>query len=320
MSEDATDTANAATIKAAAVLQSRSQGPSNAELRKLEQASAMLAGTVGEPAGMTAAELEEEALLLLVRQQNALRQEQPADDKPEASKRMRGHDQGKVVDYSDLLRQFEILPSSDGDSDEDEDDQAGDAEETEQAAVQQQRQAHRPAMLQRALGTWERALSETLLSIRDAHNRCQQPIGEEISILVRLPAEGEPASDTDMDAQLRSYELVFVKWVNPAEREGRTTRVDNKNRVVWSPASLFGKVVPSEVFDLARFNYVVNTAGATSKRIRGGRGELRDTLPPEVVRFVNFMKVAIMYANEDSVKVCDSVIACACAWIVDNMF
>ena len=319
MFEEAVDAANAATIKAAALVKSRAEGPSNADLRRIEEASAVLAGTLGKPPGLTAAELEEEALLLLARQQNAqtaaARQQQgPGEDAMEGSKLSRTSADKGFVDYSDILRGFEIEQSDDEDSDEDEAAlvpvQAAAAAAAPSAASEQPR--HRPATLKKAHSTWQAAISQTLLAILDARRRCQHPIGyqDEISVLVRVPvtegtaagaaAAGVAAAHGDVDPQLRCFELLYVKWVNAAEREGRTARVDGNHRVVWSPATLFGRVVPTEVFDLARFNYMIHAAGASSKRIRGsGSGVLRDTLPDPVVRFVNFLKVGIMHANED---------------------
>ncbi|CAE7284015.1 unnamed protein product [Symbiodinium natans] len=316
---DAVDSANAATIKAAAgVMKSRADGgTSNADLRKIEQASEMLSNTLAQPSGLTGAELEEEALLLLIRQHNAQAQDagvkRTSQDATAASsnpKRLRG------TDYSDLLKQFENKMVS---SDEDEADDSDFIEDAEDDAVartsesaatiskvslpaeatqgrQQQQPLHRPSTYKKAYKLWHEAFAETISAIDDAAERGKLPIGhaDEISVLVRLP-QGH-----DTDLQLQCYELVYVKWVNAAEREGRLARVDAANSVVWSPASLFGRTVPTEVFDLARYQCLISAAGACSRRVRGsGTGELRDQLPSTVCRFVNFLKVAIMHANED---------------------
>ena len=93
-------------------------------------------------------------------------------------------------------------------------------------------------------------------------------------------------------------QIFFVRWVSTDEFEGRTVRVDNQNRVVWSPATCFGKTVPTKVFAPPEFDILVSAAGAKCLRQRDA---LRDSLPPTVVRFVEFIRMIAATANEDRV-------------------
>ena len=98
----------------------------------------------------------------------------------------------------------------------------------------------------------------------------------------------------DDDSLNAAIELVFVKWANPIEREGRTVRVVD-SRVVYDPSMMFGRPVPSSLFTGPQNEVLINCIGACSRR---QRGNLRDELPELVQRFFSFAGISTTYANK----------------------
>ena len=141
---------------------------------------------------------------------------------------------------------------------------------------------------------WSAAVSQTWAAIKDARTRCLEDIGfnDELSLLARKP-RGVPAGGGKPE---QPGELLFVKWVDVTERVGRLVRVDSDNRVVYCPASMFGRPVPTHVFMHDEYDYLVHAVGASSRKHKRW---LRDELPSAVVRFRAFAQVLMTYANQE---------------------
>ena len=154
---------------------------------------------------------------------------------------------------------------------------------------------------QRTATLWAKSFSATLASILDRSRRMQLGLGhnEEVSLLATRPrdmlAQAFSADGANTDGQDAALEILCVKWTDPVKREGRTVRIDAKNRVVWAPAQLFGKAVPTQSFSLDEYTDLLHASGAQSRRYRGN---CRDAFPEHVVRFVAFCRLICSYANQ----------------------
>ena len=135
---------------------------------------------------------------------------------------------------------------------------------------------------------WKQAFVSTEKALADRWERCKQPLGfkDKVAMVARLDAGTDAGADMgEEDSDIPNPRLCFVKWTDAARKEGRVVRLDSDYRVVYSAASLFGKKVASQTFNLPKFTCLLSTCGAASRKYRGDRGSLRDQLPPEVVRF-----------------------------------
>ena len=140
--------------------------------------------------------------------------------------------------------------------------------------------------LKESFKKYEASVVEFLHAAQDVQNRNQLGCENngEISFLHRITDSG-------------AHELFAVSWTDHINKMGRPVRIDTKNRVVYSPAVLFGKAVPAESF--ATCNVIINRAGASNKRFAGS---LRDQLPDTVVRFLLTCKLLISINQE--VRLC----------------
>ncbi|CAE7824385.1 unnamed protein product [Symbiodinium sp. CCMP2456] len=154
----------------------------------------------------------------------------------------------------------------------------------------------------RAYEQWKKATTKTLESLVDRLSRCRLGIAhnDEVSFLVSLPAElqqGSILEEADEHAGGgNSLELVCVRWTDAGNRLGRSCRLDSQDRVVWAPATMFGVAVISEHWPANRFSDLIHATGAQSRKYRGS---LRDGFPEPVKRFLAFARLLMRYANGD---------------------
>ena len=152
-------------------------------------------------------------------------------------------------------------------------------------------------------------MSKTINAVIDAYDRCKIDLGhEELSIVASRPeskTDRLAAADVDVEnavdegeiEPIDRIELHFVKCVDPSKCEGRTVRIDNQNRVVWSPPTMFGKPVPVKTYKPPEYDVLVSAVGARCLRQRDA---LRDKLPDTMIRFVEFVRMLASLINEDS--------------------
>ena len=255
--------------------------------------------------GLTEDEVEEEAFLFLVREPTGLTQ-------PDVSKEREGVQSDVSKTLLESLEQFEAATSSEseaaGDDDSDSDANANPLSQPSKRAkksvtgetgeTQRRKQLVR---LEKLTKLWVDNCSKTLLAILDASSRCQVPLGQadELSLVAHVPRPpllrntGFPSDYDEVDCS-SVIELLFVKWVNPSEQEGRTVRVVD-SRVVYAPAMMFGKPVPTKLFTAPDHQVLINCVGAASRR---QKGHLRDALPDLVQRFFLFAGMSATYANK----------------------
>lgn len=141
----------------------------------------------------------------------------------------------------------------------------------------------------RFLVNWKIAFDLTDRSLCDRLERNKDTCGanDEVSLVMSLDALAngdDNGTDIGDDVAARP-KMFFAKWTNVPNFEGRIVRIDGDNRVVFSPATLFGKPAPSEPFRQPHFLNLVGNCGAASRKYRGHKGVLRDQLPSDVVRF-----------------------------------
>lgn len=287
------------------------------QLGKLQTVKETVFGHLGEAAvGLTGAQLEEEALLILIRERN--KDTGGASDEAKISSGGHGDKiSSSIQSTANLLAEFE-LDSGDSSSDETGEIEqhvgyGGDDSSTvpvstqhpeladpsivegqNSSAVADERVQSKKRKLQtnvvnKLLKLWVEHTTRTLAGICDAQQRskntCISTDGE-VSIVVSKPGDS-------------AVECNFVRWTNSDEMEGRTVRVDQRNRVVWSPSTLFGKPIPTTVFDPVAFDILVTASGAKCLKVRDER---RDSLPDTMIRFVQFIRVLAMMFNEDGLQ------------------
>ena len=282
---------------------------------------------------LTAAELEEEALLLLIREQlesrskskatSRVKEKQPfasvgaSSRRPGASSaQAQARSKYKCFQDDGLFLQSLLQEDAEGKDDAgppecDDDDHAASVNARElasqpsgDAAEQVRSKQHKPAVpalkVPRSIKVWRRNICSSLASILDRFHRCQKGIGynEEVSLLVTLPRELQ-AEDCDTlvnGEDDQSLELVCVVWTDVQKREGRPTRIDSMNRVVWAPSHLFGKQVPSQHYPLTKYADILHASGAQSRKVKS---TLRDSLPEAVTRFMALVRLICSYANHE---------------------
>ena len=265
-------------------------------------------GVQGEnTVGLTGADLEEEALLILIRREH------------EAVSR--GGGDGRRTDMSGslscqntavLLQQFQqqlelVLDSSTDDNDKDDDADSDDhdthdvktgngngdnsavAGATGASSGSKKRRIQSNVVI-RVIKLWLEHVAKTLHAVVDSHERAtSRDISNdgEISIVITKPS---------VSNQTKAIESFFVRWHNPEEFEGRVVRVDEQNRVVWSPSTLFGKPIPTQIFGPTGYDILVSAAGAKCLKQKGSG---RDIFPPTIVRFVHLINMLAISWNED---------------------
>ena len=259
-----------------------------------------LKNTHGDTTGLTDAELEEEAIVLVMR---SMKKDSSYDDyvgqvaqslasATEASSASAGHGR-RTVDSQRQRHGF--LPSGDEATDtggsaaasehNSSDGGGGDSEQSVDTR-------------NRFLAKWVAAFNSTAEALLDRSNRCQQPLGyqDEVALLLSVAKPGE----SQEPAQIDEYQLLFVKWDNPDTRTGRSVRVDKNFRIVYSPPVLFGKEVPRQKFAEQDFCCLINACGAASRKSRGTGGFLRDQLPPTVIRFARLVGLHSAWKTKDA--------------------
>ena len=136
------------------------------------------------------------------------------------------------------------------------------------------------------LKRWKESFDLTVACLRDRLSRNTEALGknDEVALVMSTKcatAVAATAQPDDPDGPL----FFFVKWTDTARREGRYVRIDQAGscfHVVYSPASMFGQKVPTESFNGSEFICLLNVCGAASRR---ATGRARDQLPSSVVRF-----------------------------------
>lgn len=304
-------------------MQARSQ-----QLTSLQQVKDDMFGEAGESTmGLSGADLEEEALLILVRRYNDRAGDVGSGQNSSTNRNNKNSPSTSVstntANFLAQLEQFELESSSE-ENDEDDDDGDGDEENIKTSDAKSglhdpgpnevafsQQDMDNPEMIGMAgAGTgkkrkiqvnvviktvklWASNVTKTLEAVIDAHRRnTEQGITNdgEVSIVLSKPIEGTGSGSS-------AVETLFVRWHNPDEFEGRAVRIDQHHRVVWSPSTLFGKPIPTRVFACSSFDILVTAAGAKCLKIAGTG---RDTLPSTMVRFVQFVNVLGISWNEDA--------------------
>ena len=312
-------------------------------LRALEHAKELVKANNNDRGGsavkvaLTGAELEEEALLLLVRTRQEVASQsqsmpppklQPGRDNilatgkakaPERPARETKFERSQTDwdSVADCLGREAGVAQDDMESASDEDPIAvGAVAPGTSAAVRSIANtvgvgasgSSREGQAESARRQWSAAMAQTWEAIKDARTRCLEDIGfnDELSLLARKP-RGVPAGGGKPE---QPGELLFVKWVDVTETVGRLVRIDSDNRVVYCPASMFGRIVPTHVFMHDEHDYLVHAVGASSRKYKRQHGWLRDELPSAVVRFRAFAQVLMTYANQE---------LCACLCILQHI-
>lgn len=139
------------------------------------------------------------------------------------------------------------------------------------------------------LKLWKQSFDLTVMCLCDRLSRNKNSLGyhDEVALLMYSESVGAPAESDQSDEPSEQPVFFFVKWTRPTELEGRYVRVEYDQpsasfRVVYAPASMFGQKVPTESFKDPRFTCFLNVCGAASRRLTGNS---RDQLPQHVVRF-----------------------------------
>ena len=279
---------------------------------------------------LTDAELEEEAVLLVIRQaQDKKNEQKEKSETRRAGKRKRGatvaSQAGQGTAEVDETEQLLARRASDKNQpaniykclendavflgqilgEEADSDPEADAEDKTAAndaagpAANDCKISRAKHSLPKSFLSWEKSLVSTLDSWLDRARRCALGIGhqDEVSFLVSVPVEWRPLGMRDARDEAEgdsALELICVRWTDVRKREGRQARVDSQNRVVYAPSHVFGTAVASQSFSRDMYSDVLHACGAQSRRYKGG---LRDTLPPAVVRFLAFARLLCSYAN-----------------------
>ena len=148
---------------------------------------------------------------------------------------------------------------------------------------------------------WKTNFDATVSALRDYHERTSLPLGyqDEISLVMFSPQRQDTDRDIggDADDLPKTHQLLFVRWQDTNIRTGRPVRIDKEHRVVWAPASLFGKPIPLETFAPPRHLCLVTACGAVSRRQRGNKGAMRDKLPTTIVRLARVVGLALAYTD-----------------------
>lgn len=268
------------------------------------------------PVGLTQEDLEEEAFLLLAHEVEA-----PAPNATKGQSNEAARTEKILRPFlrqsraaKDLVEDLDVLAFSSA-SDSDPSDPEGNDEalqppgkrlKTQQEKAEKALPAGRDNVKAvKAALVWVQKTMDTLKCIGSARERSRLPVGtnDEISLVARLPVHVR-ANDADQE-DTHFHQIIFVRWTNAAEHEGRTIRVDAQHKVVYAPSFLFGKPVPTDFFIPPRFEVLVNCLGARSKKEKGA---LRDSIPDDMIRYVAFVRLAATMANQEG--------GCLGGWVV----
>jgi len=252
----------------------------------------------GTAVALTHEELEEEAILLLVKHF----QEHGADSKADIE--IHGA-VGHAKDFeADDAEDFDLSGGSDqnddGDSDRNSDSDGGAADDGDDGPEFGANDGPAaPLKFPKYLRRWKEAFDLSVEALGERVKRNQHPPGhnDEISLVMSVGNVTNDGGDGAEDAEVPSF--FFVKWTNPEICEGRYVRIDNSFRVVYAPGTMFGKKVPAEKFQTRRFACSVNACGAASRRIKGASGTGRDELPRELVRFAQLTGTLVGRLTKD---------------------
>ena len=302
-----------------------SLGPSTTVQARSEQLTALqqvkddMFGLQGETSvGLTGADLEEEALLVLVRQHNTgTRDVGSGKDCKQNNETSKSKSiSTSTANFLAEFEQFELESSSDEsdvennskfnisdansglhDSPDEARNAVGTTDNYAEDSANPEKTKKRKIQVNivlKMVKLWATNVTNTVNAVVDAHRRnTTQGISNdgEVSIVLSKPADGAgPGSSAAV------VEPLFVRWHNPDEFEGRVVRIDQQHRVVWSPSTLFGKPIPTRVFDSSSFDILVTAIGAKCLKISGSG---RDILPSTMVRFIQFVNMVGISWNED---------------------
>ena len=157
------------------------------------------------------------------------------------------------------------------------------------------------AVVPKFLLIWKNSFNDTVSALKDQRRRSGLILGqnEEVSLVLFTPDSflgSQQLVDND-ESMPNHHQLTFVKWTDTSTLHGRPVRVDSGNRLVWSPNILFGKAIQSKQYSTRNHTILINACGAASKRYRGQGGALRDQLPGTVVRLAKFIGIACAYKD-----------------------
>ena len=239
---------------------------------------------------LTGEELEEEALLLLVKSQQQVSSQGATSSSVATPKSRETAFVRNQTDWTSVAACLEQEAGADDDlqSDDASSNDAGSAPAAQQglAASSLVGGGETPAQAPAAAVRWVASMQVAVEALLNA-GKGSLGQNDELAMMVRRPAGiGKPG------------ELLFVKWVDVADRIGRLVRIDKQNRVVYCPAVMFGKAVPTQVFAADGYDCLVKAVGAASRKFRGAAGCLRDELPPAVLRMRTMTQVLLTYVNK----------------------
>ena len=253
--------------------------------------------------GATRAELEEEALLLVLRfyggHKNEALQAIVSNDKPAP-----GAIQPDLTAVPGKLGFFDSDCDCDSDSGSGCSNDGGD-EPDDEAGIAASPAAPARVKLPKQYQRWFTAMVSTLDALTDWATRREQPLGHQIAIVVSFSASAAQSSDAHArsdEENAGTMELMFVKWADVLAKEGGICQVDANDRVKFCPTHIFGKFVETHFILEPKYEVLMPAAGACSTRYKGPAGALRDKLPDAVARFVLLMKLLVSYTNKDSVS------------------
>ena len=254
---------------------------------------------------LTDAEIDEEALLMLIRKKNESRaataraQEDELDAVVHAAAARSAGAQSKYKCFENDAAFLEELTADP----ETESEIQSDASLGETGVPSENVATARAARaLRKTVAKWEAAVTLTMQSFVDREQRMQRGPGhnDEVSLLVTIPAESRLSLDqasAEGQDDVDSFEIVCVKWSDPSKRQGRIVRIDKQYRIVYAAPHLFGAAIPSLAFGLSQHEDLVHATGAQSRKYKGG---MRDALPDLVQRFLLLARMVCAYANEAS--------------------
>ena len=183
---------------------------------------------------MTREELEEEAVLMLVRNFN---QEGGAFDR-DIVETVEGAESKHGVTSGGGGGAIFSASESEGESslsDEPLGEVTHEAPDDDSKVIVQPSLTHLPKFLLQ----WKQNYSDTVSALLDYHQRLSLPLGhqDEISLLMSRPSNQDTADrdDCDDDDHPKTHQLLFVRWQDTNARTGRPVRIDNDHQVVWAP-------------------------------------------------------------------------------------
>ena len=242
-----------------------------------------------QSAALTTEELEEEAVLMLVRhfQKTGSDGPGPSPDLVVTAAIGRADADADGASVAGVSVAAANLSADSGSESGSED--AASEEEDGPAGAAKSAHVDAPLVVPPFLKRWKDCFDLTVACLRDRLSRNAETLGknDEVALVMSTKcaaATSQPASD-DADPASEQPLFFFVKWTDTSRLEGRYVRIDHASssfRVVYSPASVFGQKIPSESFSGPEFFCLLNVCGAASRR---ATGHSRDQLPQNVARF-----------------------------------